>query len=150
MMTGDEKMEEIIREIAEKHRIIVSRDDPILVLQTINNRLLQNGQKAQQALLEHHKEELESIAMRWSEDSKEKAERILNASLTASKEAMEKLMLSGAKEIQKAVHADVEKLLNRMNASLSDARNTALLNVISASFSIIAATIVLWAAMHVS
>ena len=100
-MTGDEKMEEIIREIAEKHRIVVSRDDPILVLQTINNRLLQNGHKAQQALLEYHKEELESIAMRWSEDSKEKAERILNASLTASKEAMEKLMLSGAKEFQK-------------------------------------------------
>ena len=149
-MTGDERMEEIIRDIAEKHRIVVSRDDPILVLQTLNNRLLQNGHKAQQALLEHHKEELESIAMRWSEDSKEKAERILNASLTASKEAMEKLMLSGAKEIQKAVHADIEKSLKRMNASLSDARNTALLNVISASFSIIAAAIVLWAAMHVS
>ena len=63
---------------------------------------------------------------------------------------MEKLLLSGAKEIQKALHADIEKSLKRMNASLSDARNTALLNVISASFSIIAAAIVLWAVMHVS
>lgn len=148
-MTEEEKIEEIIREIAEKHRIVVSRDDPILVLQTINNRLLQNGHKAQQALLDHYKEELEAIAMRWQEEAKAKAERILNASLTASKETMENLMLSGAREIQKAAQADTEKFLKRMNASLSDARNIALLNILSASFSIIAAAIVLWAAMHV-
>jgi|GEM_PF-395267 cell division septum initiation protein DivIVA len=149
-MTDDEQIDEIIREIAEKHQIVVSRNDPILVLQTINNRLLQNGQKAQQAMIEQLKEELEAIAMRWSEEAKEKAERILNASLTASKESMEKLMLSGAREIQKVVQADIELSLKRINASSSDARNIALLNIISASFSIIAAAIVLWAIMQVS
>jgi hypothetical protein len=149
-MTDDEKMEAIIREIAEKHRMIVSRDDPILVLQTINNRLMQNGRQAQQAMLEHLKEELESIAMRWSEEAKEKAEHILNASLTASKDSMEKLMLSGAKEIQKVVQADIEKSLKRINASLSDVRKIALLNILSASFTIIAAAIVLWATIHIS
>jgi len=149
-MTDDEQIDEIIREIAEKHQIVVSRDDPILVLQTINNRLLQNGQKTQQALLEQLKEELEAIAMRWREEAKEKAERILNVSLMASKESMEKLMLSGAKEIRKVIQADIEKSLKRMNASLFEARNIALLNVIAASFSIIAAAIVLWAVMQVS
>lgn len=151
-MTDDDNIEEIIKEIAEKHRIVVSRDDPILVLQTLNNRLLQNGQQAQQALLEHLKEELEAIAMRWSEEAKENSERILNASLTTSKESMEKLMLSGAREIQKRVQADIELSLQRMNASFSHASNIALLNILSASFSIIAAAIVLWATatMHVS
>lgn len=41
-----DQIEELIKEIAAKHGIAVSRDDPILVLQTINNRLMQNSSKA--------------------------------------------------------------------------------------------------------
>ena len=41
-----DQLEELIKEIASKHGIAVSRDDPILVLQTINNRLLQDSSKA--------------------------------------------------------------------------------------------------------
>jgi hypothetical protein len=44
-------IEELIKEIAAKHGIAVSRDDPILILQTINTRLLQESAKAQQAML---------------------------------------------------------------------------------------------------
>jgi hypothetical protein len=148
-MTDDEKIEEIVREIADKHRIVVSRDDPLLILQTINNRLLKNGQIAQREMLDYHKEELESIAMRWSEDAKDKAERILNASLAASKESMEKLMLSGAREITKVVQTDIENTLKRINKPLRDAHKIAVLNIVSASISIIAAAIVLWATIHV-
>ena len=94
-MTDEDRIEEIVREIADKHRIVVSRDDPILILQTINNRLLQNGQKAQRELLERLQEELEVIALRWREDANAKAERILNATLEASTTAREKILLSG-------------------------------------------------------
>jgi len=44
-----DQVEKLIKEIAAKHGIAVSRDDAILILQTINNRLLQDGAKAQQA-----------------------------------------------------------------------------------------------------
>lgn len=148
-MTDDELIEEIIREIAEKHRIIVSQDDPILILQTINNRLLQNGQKAQREMLDYHKQELESIAMRWSEDAKEKAERILNVSLTASNEAMEKRMRSGAREIHDMVQTDIESTLKRLNRPLRDVHQIAVLNIVSATLSLIAAALVLWATAHV-
>lgn len=55
-----DQVEELIKEIAAKHGIAVSRDDPILVLQTINNRLMQDSSKAQQAQLDQYKEELEA------------------------------------------------------------------------------------------
>jgi len=141
-------IEEMVREIADKHRVVVSRDDPLLILQTMNNRLLQNGQKAQREMLEHHKEELESIAMRWSEDAKDKAERILSASLAASKESMDKLMASGAREITKLVQTDIDNTLMRINKPLRDVHKIAVLNIVSASISIIAAAIVLWATIH--
>jgi hypothetical protein len=64
-------VEELIREIAAKHGIAVSRDDPILILQTINTRLLQDSAKAQQVMLDQYKEELEALALRWGNDARD-------------------------------------------------------------------------------
>ncbi|NOT13387.1 MAG: conjugal transfer protein TraM [Methylococcaceae bacterium] len=147
-MSHEHEIEETIKEIAAKHGIAVGRDDPLLILQTMNNRLLQASQKAQQDMLDHHKEELEAIAMRWREDANDKAERILNASLAASKASMEKMMLSGAREMNKVVQTDIENILIRINKPLRDAQKIAVLNIVSASLSIIAAALVLWATVR--
>ncbi len=56
-----DNIDELIKEIAVKHGIAVSRDDPILILQTINNRLMQDSEKAQQGMLDHYKEEMEEV-----------------------------------------------------------------------------------------
>ena len=94
-------IEELIREIAAKHGIAVSRDDPILILQTINSRLMQDSAKAQQVMLDQYKEELEALALRWGNDARDKAERILNASLAANitYQLMESSILRGDKKI---------------------------------------------------
>jgi cell division septum initiation protein DivIVA len=81
-------IDELIKEIAGKHGVAVSRDDPIMILQTINARLLEDSAKAQQAMLERYREELEALSARWSSDAKEKAERVLNSALKASNNAM--------------------------------------------------------------
>ena len=104
---GDQ-IEELIKEIAAKHGIAVSRDDPILVLQTINNRLMQDSAKAQQIQLDQYKEELEDLALRWGKDAKDKAERILNAALTANKETMSREMQEGARTLAEAVRAELD------------------------------------------
>ena len=64
-MNEDVELEELIKEIAVKHGIALGRDDPVLILQTLNNRLLQANQKAQQALLDQYKAELEELSLRW-------------------------------------------------------------------------------------
>ena len=81
-------VDELIKEIAGKHGIAVGRDDPIMMLQTINARLLADSAKAQEAMLERYKEELEALSARWSSDAKAKAERVLNAALEASGNTM--------------------------------------------------------------
>ena len=117
-----DQVEELIKEIAAKHGIAVSRDDPILVLQTINNRLMQDSSKAQQAQLDQYKEELEALALRWGTDAKDKAERILNAALTASKGAMDKAMQENAKSTAATVRAEVDAALGRVAGQVKDAR----------------------------
>lgn len=136
--------EELIREIATKHGIAVSRDDPILILQTINNRLLMDSAKAQQVQLDQYKEELEALTLRWSNDAKGKAERILDASLLAAKDAMSQLMEEGAKSSARLVAAEIELAL----APIKDAHRIAMLNVMASCITMLAAAIALWATLH--
>ncbi|WP_262966113.1 conjugal transfer protein TraM [Methylobacter psychrophilus] len=147
-MNHEQEIEEIIKEIAVKHGIAVGRDDPILILQTLNNRLIQSSQKAQQDLLDQYKSELEDISLRWSTDAKEKAERILNASLDASKAAMEQLMQAGAKEMVTTIKAEVNASLNRISHPIKDANRIGLMNIAAACITLLAATILLWITTH--
>ena len=58
LMAADDKIEELIREIAAKHGIAVGRDDPDLDPQTINMKLMQDSASAQQEILDAFKSEL--------------------------------------------------------------------------------------------
>lgn len=144
---GDQ-LEELIKEIAAKHGIVVSRDDPILVLQTINNRLLQDSAQAQQTQLDHYKEELEGLALRWGSDAKGKAERILNASLSAGKDAMGQVMQEAARTTSATVTAEIDTALARLRASIRDAHRIAMLNVVAACITMGAAAVALWAVLR--
>ena len=141
-------VEELIKEIAAKHGIAVSRDDPILILQTINTRLLQDSAKAQQVMLDQYKEELEALALRWGNDARDKSERILNASLMASKGAMAKVMQEGAREAAGVVRGEVDAALGRVAGAMRDARQIGALNVVASCITCLAAAVALWAAVH--
>lgn len=143
-----DQVEELIKEIAAKHGIAVSRDDPILVLQTINNRLMQDSSKAQQVQLDQYKEELEALALRWGTDAKEKAERILNASLAASKDAMGQIMQEWAKTTAASVRGEIDAALARVAAPIRDAHRIGMLNVVASCITLVAAAVALWATLR--
>jgi hypothetical protein len=143
-MSHKHDIEETIKEIAAKHGIAVGRDDPILILHTLNNRLLQDSQKAQQAMLDQYKSELEGISLRWSTDAKEKAERILNASLDASKTAMERMMRAGAKEVTTTIKSELDASLILINSSIKVANRIGLMNIAAACITLLAAAILFW------
>ena len=139
-----EENDALIKEIAVKHGIAVGRDDPILILHTLNNQLLQDNRKAQQELLDQFKAELEGLSLRWSSDAKDKAERILNASLVASKESMGHLMQAGTNDLVATVKNDVDAALSRIEQPLRDAYRIGIMNILAACLTIFAATVLLW------
>jgi len=132
-------VEELIQEIAAKHGIAVSREDPILVLHTINQRLLQDSAKAQQAMLDQYKEELRAIALAWGNEAKTKAERVLNAAMTASKEAAAKIMHEGTTAAVASVRGEIDGALGRVAGTLRRARRLVVMNVVASAFTLIAA-----------
>lgn len=121
----------LIKEIAIKHGVAVSRDDPILIMQTLNTLLVDQNRKAQQIMLNQFKEEMELISMRWSRDAKDKSERILNASLMASKEAMSNLLQESAKTTALTIQQNIEEQLSRTSNALRHTGRIALINLIT-------------------
>lgn len=141
-------LDSLRQEIHRVHGVSVGMDDPIMILYTLNNRLLAEGAKAQEEQLEQFKSELEGIAYQWGNDAKAKAERILNASLAASKEAMAGLMQASAAEAAKAMQAEFEKALRRAEAPAQSARNLAALNIAASLITLVAGVLVAWASLH--
>ncbi len=93
-----EKLDKIVQDIAVKHSVLLGKDDPILMLQTMNEQLIEENRKAQQDLLVQFREEIEGISSQWKDDAKEKAEKVLNAALASSKGAITRLLHESTKE----------------------------------------------------
>ena len=147
-MNDDNALGEMIKEIAAKHGIALGRDDPILILQTLNNRLLQDNQKAQQAMLNQYKEELEALSLRWSSDTKEKAERILNASLESSKVAMDQLMQAGTKELLLRFTSPIDESLILISYLIKDTKRIGAMNIIASCITVLAVATLLVSTMY--
>ena len=132
----------LIKEIAVKHGIALGKDDPILILQTINAKLLEDGLAAQKAAMASLKEDLEEIAQRWGHDAKDKAERILTAGLSANKAAMEDAMSQGAKLASEAVKAEIETGIKRLENVSQASTRTATINMAASIIALAAAGLV--------
>lgn len=136
------EVEEIIKEIAIRHGIAVGRDDPIMVLRTINEILLKDSMTAQAEILSVFKSELEEAASRWDIAANEKAQKMLNVSLDASKKAMSGLLDDGVKsaieEIQSSLKADKSSALELIHQSMKENRRVAMLNIIASALTVTA------------
>ena len=99
-------------------------------------------------MLDQYKEELEALALRWGNDARDKAERILNASLAASKGAMAKVMQEGAREAAASVRDEIDAALRRVAGAMGDARRISALNVVASCITCLAAAVALWAVVH--
>lgn len=111
-----DKFDAAIQEIAVRHGVVLSKDDPILILQTMNDRLIEEARQAQAAMLTQFREEMESISSQWRDDAKEKAEKIINAALAGSKEAMARILLE-------STNVSVQSVERMISDSLAEARD---------------------------
>ncbi|GAN31441.1 TPA: conjugal transfer protein TraM [Legionella pneumophila] len=107
-----EKLDKIVQDIAVKHGVLLGKDDPILMLQTMNEQLIEENRKAQQDLLRLFQEEMEDISSRWKDDAKEKSEKVLNAALASSKEAITRLLHESTKESVQTIKKLISDSLN--------------------------------------
>ncbi|MBS0424109.1 MAG: conjugal transfer protein TraM [Proteobacteria bacterium] len=79
-MSAD-KLDALIERIASEHGIVLSQDDPVLMMHTLNEVLLEQNEKAHAELLSNYQAILEESFNRWCEYSTKKSNAIISASM---------------------------------------------------------------------
>ncbi|OJY16149.1 MAG: conjugal transfer protein TraM [Legionella sp. 40-6] len=110
-----DKWDATIQEIAVRHGVLLSKDDPILILQTMNEKLIEESRQAQAAMLVQFREEMEGVSSQWRDDAKSKAEKVLNTALSSSKDTMDKILKQATNDFTHSI----QKLISD---SLAEAR----------------------------
>ena len=102
---------------------------------------------AQREILNTFREEMESISSQWADDAKAKAEKMLNAALAVSKEAMARMMQESGNTVAEQVRREFEAARSQLAATIRETRRVATMNMTAAGLTVFAAIIVLWAAL---
>ncbi len=78
---SSDKLAALIERIASEHGIVLSQDDPVLMMHTLNEVLLEQNEKAHAELLSNYQAILEENFNRWCEYSTKKSNALINASM---------------------------------------------------------------------
>lgn len=70
-----------IQEVVRRHKIVLRKDDPILMLHTFLEKFLDDLKQEQAVILENFSSALELEATKWDRESKERAGRIIAQAL---------------------------------------------------------------------
>lgn len=134
-------VEDLVREIAARHGVAVGRDDPILILHTLNERLAADTAAAQEALLRRWQEEQEIFLARWEETARRQAQSYLTAALEAAAGAMDARMGAMAEETVMTARQGMEAAVKPILKQLAEARQAAILNLVAALLTLTAVAI---------
>tara|TARA_R110002073_G_scaffold47017_7_gene127907 strand:- start:724 stop:1149 length:426 start_codon:yes stop_codon:yes gene_type:complete len=77
---SNDKLDALIKRVASEHGIVLSQDDPVLMMHTLNEVLLEQNEKAHAELLSNYQAILEESFNQWREYSTKKSNAMINAS----------------------------------------------------------------------
>ena len=91
---SNDKLDALIERIASEHGIVLSQDDPVLMMHTLNEVLLEQNEKAHAELLSNYQAILEENFNRWCEYSTKKSSAIISSSMSNANITRDQLLES--------------------------------------------------------
>ncbi|MEP7371327.1 MAG: hypothetical protein ABI659_03780 [Nitrosospira sp.] len=126
----------IMEEVALKHGILLDRDDPVLMVYTINQHLMEASAKVQQALLDQYRIELEANMRLWEAQAGRQADKTVRV---APEYTLER--------ISAAIRSEVESALKQLKADSRTHQRGVNLNLFASVLTLAAAAVVLIVAL---
>ena len=99
--------DKLIREAAVRNKLVVHKDDPVMLLATTINLMLDDLNASLAAALDKYQSGNDDIARRWRLDAEAGAAKILDAALNAGREATAKTMNEGAVKVTALIHEEL-------------------------------------------
>lgn len=136
MNLDEDPILQIIEEVAVKHGVALDRDDPVLMIYTINQRLMQSGAGIQQAMLEQYRKDMEENMGLWKAQAWRQGDQAVRVTLDATRET-----------ITATVRTETEAALKELTMDLQKHQRSASLNLLASVLALAAGAIVLWVAL---
>jgi len=143
-MNTSDGFDEVVKEIAATHGIALSKEDPIMIMHTLNKRLIEDSKSTQQDLLDNFRSQMEVLYDQWTIEAKHHSDRILNASIVSSKAEVARVMEAQSQVIIGQWKHELNAGFSQVHQALQAAKQTAVLNVIAALITSASAVIVLY------
>lgn len=139
-----ERYENMLIEIAKKHGVVLGKNDPILIVYTLNMRMIEDQTQAQSQLFDEFRSQLEEATDSWHKEANSRAEKILSASLEASKKAMINAMSEHTKTASDTIIEDFQHLIDKLDNKIKESRSVSYINIAASLFTLVAACAVLF------
>ena len=133
------KLDALIERVASEHGIVLSQDDPVLMMHTLNEVLLEQNEKVHAELLSNYQAILEENFNRWCEYSTRKSNTIISASVSNAQLTRDQFMESCIQLIDEKIKSGVDQEIYDL-AKIS--RQAAIINLLSAVLVLVSVVLV--------
>lgn len=123
---------QIIEEVAVKHGFALDRDDPVLLIYTINQHLMRSSARVQQAMLEQYRKDMDANMGLWKALASRQGDEAMRITLGTTREV-----------ITAAVRTETETALKALIVDLQKHQRSANLNIFASVLALAASAIVL-------
>jgi hypothetical protein len=133
------EIDHIIKEIALRHNIRLTTNDPVLIVYTMHQLLLERQGEQQQQLLATFESHIEQLTTRWSEDTRQKSEKSLQAALDASKQVMANALQQNAELNAKALQSEMRGITTLIDGQIRQIKVLTISNIAASALTLAAA-----------
>lgn len=138
----------LIERVAARHGIALSADDPVLMIHTLNEILLEENAQAHQALLTAFRATLEESSHQWCDLTNQKADALLQQVGKNSRLLTEQVSDQCLQRIEQKLEADVGRHINALSQLAMSARQAAIINLLASSMLVVTVAIIVLILVH--
>ena len=111
---SNDKLDALIKRVASEHGIVLSQDDPVLIMHTLNEVLLEQNEKAHAELLSNYQATLEESFNQWREYSTKKSNAIISATANNANLTRDQFIVNCTQLIEEKIKTGVGQEINEL------------------------------------
>lgn len=136
---SNDKLDALIERVASEHGIVLSQDDPVLMMHTLNEVLLEQNEKAHAELLSNYQAILEENFNRWCEYSTKKSNALINSSMSNAQLTRDQFLESCIQLIDEKIKRKEDQEIYELTKI---SRQAAIINLLSAFLVLVSVVLV--------
>lgn len=133
--------EELIRSIAEKTGVMLTKNDPILLLFHANMHLLSEQTQEQENMLRQFASTLQESQQLWNEEAKKQSSKAITAAIQAAVNEMDKLAEQRTNKVTEGIAEILKPTIQKFSADVNRSNMVGMLNIAASGLTLAAVAI---------